>query len=105
MKKNATVEDYMAFGADCKLLRALFVKVMCNNALLAAESGELHKLASQFDFFINKQENKMLQKYPNLSNEYLRVFYGPLNRKPLDEKVDKVVIDMAKQTAKKLFKR
>jgi hypothetical protein len=105
MKKNATVEDYMAFGADCKLLKALFIKVMCNNALLDTESDELHKLASQFDDFISKQEDKMLQKYPNLPNEYLRVFYGPLNREPLDEKVDKTVIDMAKQTAEKLFER
>lgn len=105
MKKNATVEDYMAFGADCKLLKALFVKVMCNNALLATESGELHKLASQFDNFVCRQEDKMLEAYPDLPDEYLRVFYGPLNRKPLDKKVDKAVIDMAKQTAKKLFER
>lgn len=104
MKKNATLENYMAFGADCKLLRAMFVKVLCNKSLLVAESGELHKLASQLDKFICKQEDMMLQAYPDLPNEYLRVFYGPLNREPLDEKVDKTVIDMAKQTAEDLFK-
>lgn len=104
MKKNATAEDYMAFGADCKLLKAMFVKVMCNKNLLTTESGELHKLASQFNDFISKQEDKMFQMHPNLPDEYLRVFYGPLNENPLNH-VDKAVIDMAKQTAEKLFER
>lgn len=105
MKKNATVEDYMAFGADCKLLKAIFTRVLCHKALLSAESDEIYKLSKQFDNFVCRQEDKMFEAHPDLPDEYLRVFYGPLSRKPLDEKVDKAVIDMAKQTAKKLFER
>ena len=105
MKKNATVEDYMKFGADCKLLKAAFIRVLCHEALLSAESDEVYKLSKQFDDFVCRQEDKMFETYPDLPDEYLRVFYGPLSREPLDEKVDKTVIDMAKQTAKKLFER
>lgn len=105
MKKNATIENYMALGADCRLFKNLLIKIITNNNLLNIETKELYKISSQFDKFVSEQENKMLRAYPKLPNEYLRVFYGTIDREPLDEEVDKVVINMAKQTAENLFKK
>ena len=105
MKKHATLEDYMALGADIRLLRALLIKMVSNKMLLLSESSTLSRCLDMIDNFKGDQENKMLDAYPDLSNDYLRIFYGPVNREPEDENVDKVVIELAKKTAEDLFKR
>lgn len=101
MKKNANIEDYIALGADAKLLNAISRKIICNDSLLLEETDKISKHIKAIEDILKKQENQMFTKWPQLTDDYLRVFYGSL--KDVRNPIDRQVADLAKQSAEQLF--
>ena len=56
----------------------------------------------RIDEVCSKVEDELLRDYPDLSNEYIDVFYGSADLSPRND-VDRQVMAIARKAAEKLF--
>ena len=107
MRKNKrTIDAYMKAGASARLYkeaRSKFIEDV-SKVLPMKDVDRLLNMMRKIDEICTKAEDNMFRDYPNLSNEYLDVFYGGLGSEPRSG-VDKKTIGLAKETAQELFEK
>lgn len=74
-----------------------------SRVLSAADQDKLIRALGKIDEICSRVEDNMFHDHPQLSNQYLDVFYGSTDGRPRNE-VDEKIIDMAKEAADGLFK-
>ena len=98
------MEVYVEAGAYARLLSDIGPRavVAMSKVLPAKEADRIMKLLYRFDEFRSKAEDQMFRDYPQIGDEGIDVFYGPLTREPVNE-LDGEVIRVAKAKADELF--
>lgn len=103
--KNRTIELYKQVGAEFRLMKEVTAKlcVDASKVLTPAETDSMMRALGRLDQTCSKAEDHMFKDHPEVSNEYLSVFYGDLSdssNNPIDEEI----IGIAKKVADELFK-
>ena len=107
LKRNErSLESYLKAGAEMRLYKAIITRLAIDisTVISAADQDRLLDTASKVARICSRAEDKMFADYPELSGEYLDVFYGPLNDSPRND-VDRQVVEMAREAADGLFER
>ena len=105
-KQQRTMEEYMKAGAGMRLVKTLGVKVVTevSKVVSSADADKLMRAMRKIDEVCSNAEDNMFRDHPELSNQYLDVFYGSIDGEPRND-VDNSVINMAKESANELFER
>ena len=105
-KNRRTVDTYMKVGAKMRLFKMLGTRtaVEISQVLSATDTQKLMRALDKVDEICSKAEDNMFRDHPDLSDEYLDVFYGSTEMEPRND-VDRKVIAMAREAADGLFKR
>ena len=97
-KSERTIELYKKVGAEMKLFRALagLLAIDISHVLLASDSDKFMRTLQRIDEARSRAEDNMFHDHPELSNDYLAVFYGTTSGKPMNA-VDEEVMALAKE--------
>ena len=98
-KNRRTVDTYMKVGAKMGTRTAVEI----SQVLSATDTQKLMRALDKVDEICSKAEDNMFRDHPDLSDEYLDVFYGSTEMEPRND-VDRKVIAMAREAADGLFK-
>ena len=105
-KPERTLELYMRAGAGMRLYKSagnsLFNDIC--KVLSPKDQDILVNAMNKIDKVCSRAEDNMFSDHPQLSCEYIDVFYGSTDDKPKND-VDGKVIKMAREVADGLFKR
>lgn len=103
-KKERTMERYMKAGAEMRLFKNLGAKMITDISyvLSAADQDKLMRAMDKVSEVCSRAEDNMFRDHPQLSNEYIDVFYGNVESEPRND-VDRKVIEMAREAADGLF--
>ncbi len=103
MIKNRTLDDYKKAGAWMRLLKAVLAETYmeCSKVLKAKDTDSLESAIRRVDAVCSKAEDNMFGDFPELSNQYIDVFYGTPNISTTD--VDKEQIALMRKLVKELF--
>lgn len=103
-KNNRTLEMYKNAGAKMRLFKELGTKLMVDLSplLSAKDNDKLHKIMNEVSGICSHAEDNMFSDFPELSNEYIDVFYGTTSMQPRND-VDKEIINLAKTLPDELF--
>lgn len=103
-RTDRTMEMYMKAGAEMRLYKTLGTKlaVDISKVLTAQEQDKILRAQSKIEEICSKAEDNMFRDFPDISNEYVDVFYGSTNSEPRNE-VDRKVLKMAREAADELF--
>ena len=105
LKRNErTMEKYLLAGARMRLYKTLGTKLVNNisGVLSKEDQGKLIVAMKRIDEVCSKAEDNMFRDYPDLSNEYVDVFYGSTDLS-LRNDVDRQVMAIARKVADELF--
>ena len=104
-RKERTLETYMEAGAEMRLFKTLGSKlaVDISKVLSAPDQDMLLRALGKIDRVCSRAEDNMFHDHPELSNQYIDVFYGSTDEEPRND-MDKKIIEMAKEAADGLFK-
>lgn len=104
--QKRTIESYMRPGAKIRLLKTLAIStdVALSKVLTKAERKPLEKFMEILTELSSDLDGRMFGEHPELSNDYVDVFYGDLSHEPKNE-VDEKVIAMAKEVGDELFRK
>lgn len=105
-KKNRTIDEYKQAGAEMRLFKNLGVKlaVDISKVLSAQDQDMLCRALHRIDEVCSRAEDNMFRDFPELSNDYIDVFYGNVNNSPRNQ-VEAEQIARARQVADELFER
>lgn len=103
-RNERTVERYMEAGAEMRLYKSLGTRLAVDIScvLSAADQDKLIRALGKIDEICSKAEDNMFHDHPELSNEYLDVFYGNTDSTPRNG-VDEKILGMAREVADELF--
>lgn len=103
-KKDRTIDEYKQAGAEMRLMKNLGTKLVVDisKVLPAAETDKLLRTLGEMDEVCSRAEDRMFHDHPELSNDYLSVFYGAINNTPRNS-LDEEMIERARQVADELF--
>lgn len=101
-----TIETYMRLGAQIRLLKTLTVRtdVALSDVLTRAERKPLEDFMGILRELSSDLDGRMFGEYPELSNDYVDVFYGDLEHEPRND-VDAKVMTMARGILDALFRK
>lgn len=104
-RSERTMETYMKAGAEMRLYKTLGTRlaVDISGVLSAADQDKLLRALGKIDEVCSRAEDNMFHDHPELSNEYIDVFYGSTDNEPRNG-VDEKILGMAKEAADGLFK-
>lgn len=104
MKKNRTIEDYKRAGASMRLLKAVLTEayMACSEVLSAKDCDKFEVAIRRVDTICSKAEDNMFRDFPELSDQYVDVFYGTPDT--CTTEVDKEQIGIMLGLVKGLFK-
>ena len=87
-----------------RLSKAVLTKLIVeiSPVISAADQDRLISLENKINLICSKAEDNMFRDHPELSNEYLDVFYGNIESRPRNG-VDRRVIEMAREAADEVF--
>ena len=105
MKKNKkTLEQYKDIGAKFRVFKTMAcqLSVGASQFLQASQWAKLQKAVDTIGAFASPIEDRMFRDYPELSDEYIDVFYGATDNETRNE-VDADVVDRAKKFCESLF--
>ena len=104
-KNRRTVDTYMKVGAKMRLFKMLGTRtaVEISQVLSATDTQKLMRALDKVDEICSKAEDNMFRDHPDLTDEYLDVFYGSTEMEPRND-VDRKVIAMAREAADGLFR-
>lgn len=104
-RKERTIETYKRAGALMRLFKELGGEALMETSkvLKSSDSDKFWKALNAIDVICIRAEDNMFRDYPDLSDEYLDVFSGPVCAKPRNA-VDEEIIALAKDAANGLFK-
>lgn len=103
-KKKRTLEKYRRAGAEMRLVKELVVK-LCKDSWGVASAVDNEKLSRARDLIrevCSNIEDNMFQDFPELSDDYVNVFYGDLKRQPANQ-VDAEQMALAERIANFYF--
>lgn len=102
--KKRTIEMYKEVGAEMRLLKALFTRLYVDSSkvLSSVDQNSLWKAKHIIEKICSKAEDNMLKDYPEVSNDYLSVFYGNLREGPRNS-VDEEIIKKSMEIVNELF--
>lgn len=105
-KKERTIDLYKEAGAEMRLFRILgdILAIRISRVLSASDSDKFMRALQRIDEVRSRAEDNMFHDHPDLSNEYLDVFYGNFSEKPRNT-VDEEIRALAKEKTDELFKR
>ena len=103
-KTERTMERYMKAGAEMRLFKSLGAKMIVDISyvLSAADQDKLMRAMHKVSEVCSRAEDNMFRDYPQLSNQYIDVFYGNVESRPRND-VDRKIIGMAREAADELF--
>lgn len=104
-KKERTIDVYKQAGAEMRLFSELGgrLAIHISQALSAPDTDKFMRALRRIDEVCSRADDNMFHDHPEISNEYMDVFYGAVSGKPRNA-VDAEVIARAKETADGLFK-
>ena len=104
-KKERTIELYKLVGAEMRLFRTLGgnLAIHMSQVLLSTDTDKFMRVLQKIDEVRSRAEDNMFHDHPEVSNDYLNVFYGDLKHEP-STPVDAEVMAKAKEAADVLFK-
>lgn len=105
-KQARTMERYMKAGAEMRLLKSLSARLITDTGsiLLKTQQDKLMRAMDKVRQLCSLAEENMFKDYPDLSKDYIDVFYGDVANEPRNE-VDKKIIEMAREVSDGLFTR
>ena len=104
-RKDRTVERYMRAGAALRLFKTVYGEVITTLSEVMPKK-DLEKIVRAMDKVnqvCSDTEDRMFLEHPDLSNEYIDVFYGDVRNDTRNE-VDWKVVQMAHELSESLFK-
>ena len=103
-KSDRPMEAYMKAGAEMRLLKALATRLICDlyPVVHASDVDKIRKAMEKIHKVCSDVEDNMFRDYPELSDQYLTVFYGALDGETRNE-VDREVKALAKGIADELL--
>lgn len=89
-----------------RLLKSLSARLITDTGsiLLKTQQDKLMRAMDKVSQLCSVAEENMFKDYPDLSKDYIDVFYGDVSDEPRNE-VDKKIIEMAKEVSDGLFTR
>ncbi|MBO5342267.1 MAG: hypothetical protein J6A73_06260 [Lachnospiraceae bacterium] len=102
--KKKMLEQYKELGAMFRTYKTMAVKLSVNasNFLTKAKWQKLQKAVDTVGSFASELEDKMFEEHPELTDEYVDVFYGATTNEPRNE-LDAEMVTRAKAFCKTLF--
>lgn len=102
--RKKTLEQYKELGAMFRTYKTMATKlsVTASNFLTKAKWHKLQKAVDTVGSFASELEDKMFQEHPEITDEYVDVFYGATTNEPRNE-LDAEMVDRAKAFCKTLF--
>lgn len=103
-KKKRTLEKYRYVGAEMRLINELVIG-LCKNAWGVASAVDNKKLDRALELISEVRSNiedNMFRDFPELSDDYVNVFYGGLKRQPVN-RVDAEQMALAERIANFYF--
>lgn len=99
-KKYRTIDEYKNAGAEMRIFNEISAKLVMDmsRVLSASDSDILLRALRRIDRVRSRAEDNMFRDYPELSNEYLSIFYGSLGGEPQNA-IDEEVNDIARRIA------
>ena len=103
-KKQRTMEVYEQAGAEMRLYKSLGARLATHisQVLSSTDTDKLLRIMGKISEICSKAEDNMFNDHPQLSNEYIDVFYGDTKNEPRNE-VDKRIVQLAREAADDLF--
>ncbi|RRG07466.1 MAG: hypothetical protein DUD30_00800 [Lactobacillus sp.] len=97
-KKYRTLDDYKKAGAAMRLFKAVASKLVVDSSVIlsAADTDSLMGAVDRVERLCSRAEDNMFKDFPEVSNDYLSVFYGDLADTPYNE-VDEEIHSKAKE--------
>ncbi len=104
--KKRTIDDYKKAGAMFRLMNQLSVHLLVGTASVtkAAERRKIRSAMSRINQVRSDIEDRMFHEHPELSNDYLSVFYGSTLAAPRNS-VDEEVLSLVEQQVNHLVNR
>ena len=86
-KNRRTVDTYMKVGAKMRLFKMLGTRtaVEISQVLSATDTQKLMRALDKVDEICSKAEDNMFRDHPDLTDEYLDVFYGSTEMEPRND--------------------
>ena len=105
-RSKRTIEKYKLAGAETRLFKALCARLAVDvgGVLSNSDMDKLIRAIDRIHEVCSRAEDSMFRDHPEVSNEYLDVFYGDMGFEPRNE-VDREVIEIARNIANEFFKR
>ena len=103
-KQKKTLNEYKDMGAKFRVFKTMAcqLSVDVSKFLSASQWRKLQKAVDTIAAFASPIEDKMFRDYPELTDEYVDVFYGATDNETRNE-VDADVVDRAKKFCDSLF--
>ena len=103
-KDERTIDTYMKAGAEMRLFKTLGTRMASDisRVISASDRRKLARALGTVDEICSRAEDNMFRDYPELSAEYIDVFYGCTGNEPRNS-VDRKVLGMAREAADGLF--
>ena len=103
-KQKKTLNEYKDMGAKFRVFKTMAcqLSVDVSKFLSASQWRKLQKAVDTIAAFASPIEDKMFHDYPELTDEYVDVFYGATDNDTRNE-VDAEVVDRAKKFCDSLF--
>jgi hypothetical protein len=105
-KIDRTIEKYERAGAMMRLYKTLGTKLVVelSSVISAADQDKMMRAMGKIDEVCSKADNNMFTDHPQVTNDYINVFYGSTDSEPISH-LDRKIIKMAREVADELFER
>lgn len=99
-KNRRTLDIYKKVGAEMRLLKTLLTKVLVDGdaILKQRDIDDLDAAYNKIGEVCGAADGYMFKDHPEVSDEYLHVFYGGTNAEPVDD-LEKELLDIAREIA------
>ena len=103
-KKMRTVEKYMNAGALLRLYKTLGARLLAeiSGVLSSTDTDRMMRAMRKINEVCSNAEDNMFRDHPQLSDQYMDVFYGIIQKEPRND-VDREVTMLARKAAEDLL--
>lgn len=103
-KKERTLDVYKRAGAEMRLFKTLGAKLATDisKVMKSGDTDMLLRALDKVDIICSRAEDNMFRDFPDISSDYIDVFYGCTKNDPRNE-VDAEMVSLAKEVADGLF--
>ena len=104
LKKRRTLELYKSAGAKMRLYKSLGAKLVTEIScvLSATDTEKLMRAMDKIDEVCSRAEDNMFNDHPEISDEYVDVFYGAVSDEPRND-LDAEMVQRARKAADDVF--